>query len=103
MAEKVNYTPEMEEQLKELYLQLGNDGLEDIAAKMSKPLRSIRSKLVQMGAYQATPKAPASKVNGPSKKELLRDIDSHGFDTTGFDAATKDALLRLLHFVEEKH
>lgn len=101
MAEKVNYTQEMEEKLYALYQELGNEGLEDIAKQMQKPLRSIRSKLVQKGWYVASPKTEAKKLNGPSKKELLRDIEATGFDTTGFDPASKAALMRLLNKLTE--
>ena len=44
----------------------------------------------------ATPKQATKKVDGPSKKELLRDIEATGFDVAGFEGATKSALTRLL-------
>ena len=72
------------------------DGLEDIAETFGKTVRSIRSKLVREGVYVATPKGPAVKADGPSKKELLRELESKGFDTEGFEGATKIALSRLL-------
>ena len=59
---------------------------------------SVRSvpKLVKEGVYVATPKKATKKVDGPSKKELLRDIEATGFDVAGFEGATKSALTRLL-------
>lgn len=104
MAEKVNYSEEMEQQLLALYKELGNEGLEDIAEQMDKPVRSIRSKLVQKGWYVPSPKGSTKKATGPSKKELLRDIEAVGFDTTGLDPASKSALSRLLeHLTSDKH
>lgn len=94
-----NYTPEMVEQLLTMYEELGNDGIEQIAETLSKPVRSVRSKLVKEGVYVASPKT-VSKVNGPSKKELLRDIEALGFEVEGFEGATKVALSRLLGLVK---
>lgn len=99
MPQQNNYTTEMVEQLLALYEELGNEGLDKIAEKMNKPVRSIRSKLVREGVYQATPKSELNKLNGPSKKELLRELEALDFDVTGFEGATKVALSRLLHLV----
>ena len=95
----LNYTAEMLETLFSMYEELGNEGLEDIAEALDKPVRSIRSKLVREGIYVSSAKSPNNKLNGPSKKELLRDIESEGFDATGFEGATKTALARLLGIV----
>jgi hypothetical protein len=94
-----NYTPEILEKIIAMYEELGNDGLEDIALAFDKTTRSIRSKLVREGIYVAAPKGAASKADGPSKKELLRDIEAHGFATEGFEGATKVALSRLLGLI----
>lgn len=98
-AKNSNYTPEMLETLFSMYDELGNDGLDQIAEALDKPVRSIRSKLVREGVYVASAKAPNNKANGPSKKELLRDLESLGFDASGFEGATKTALSRLLGIV----
>lgn len=95
----VNYTPEMLDTLFSMYDELGNEGLEDIAEALDKPIRSIRSKLVREGVYIPSAKSPNNKINGPSKKELLRDIEAEGFDVSGFEGATKTALSRLLGIV----
>ena len=99
MAETVektpNYTSEMVETAVSMYEDLGNDGLDQIAEAIGKNVRSVRSKLVREGVYIATPKKVAKKVEGPSKKELLRSIESTGFDVAGFEGATKSALTRL--------
>jgi len=94
-----NYTPEMLEKITAMYEELGNDGLAEIALAFDKTPRSIRSKLVREGVYVASPKGAAAKAEGPSKKELLRDIEALGFETEGFEGATKIALSRLLGLV----
>ena len=91
-----NYTDEMVETAVQMYQELGNDGLDEIAEAIGKNVRSGRSKLVREGVYVATPKKATKKVDGPSKKELLRDIEATGFDVAGFEGATKSALTRLL-------
>ena len=91
-----NYTDEMVETAVQMYQELGNDGLDEIAEAIGKNVRSVRSKLVREGVYVATPKKATKKVDGPSKKELLRDIEATGFDVAGFEGATKSALTRLL-------
>jgi hypothetical protein len=98
MANKSNYTPEMVEALVARYKELGNDGLEQLAEEFNKPVRSIRSKLCNEKVYVASPKT-THKKEGPTKKELLRDLEAKNFDTTGFEAATKEALHRLLGIV----
>lgn len=95
----INYTPEILEKIVAMYAEVGNEGLEDIALAFDKPLRSIRSKLVREGVYVAAPKGAASKADGPSKKEILRDIEAHGFPVEGFEGATKIALSRLLGLI----
>ena len=94
-----NYTAEMDDTMIEMYNELGNDGLDQIAESMDKTVRSVRSKLVREGAYVASPKKSAAKQDGPSKKEILRDIEAQGFDVTGFEGATKYALTRLMGVV----
>ena len=103
MAEAVektpNYTDEMVDTAVSMYAELGNDGLDQIAEAIGKNIRSVRSKLVREGVYVATPKKTTRKIDGPSKKEILRSIEADGFDVTGFEGATKDALTRLLGVV----
>ena len=94
-----NYTPEMMDRMVAMYEDLGNDGIPEIAETLGKTVRSIRSKLVREGVYVASPKGASTKTEGPSKKELLREIEAKGFDTTGFEGATKIALSRLLGLV----
>jgi hypothetical protein len=94
-----NYTPEMLARMTAMYEDLGNEGIPEIAESLGKTVRSVRSKLVREGVYVASPKGVSNKTEGPSKKELLREIEAKGFDATGFEGATKVALSRLLGLV----
>lgn len=89
-----NYSAEMTATIIEQY-QAGVD-VEAIASSVEKSVRSVRSKLVREGVYVAKPKAKSTKVMGPTKKELLKDLEATGFDVSGFEGATKDAIERLI-------
>lgn len=93
-----NYTDMQVARMIEMYNELGNEGLDEIAHALSKSVRSVRSKLVREGVYVVAPAAPkAAKDTGPSKKELLNDLEAIvGFDVTGFNGATKPALKALI-------
>jgi hypothetical protein len=93
-ARVANYTPEMTALVVSEY----NAGVsvEDIAAKVVKSVRSIRSKLVREGVYVAKPKVVSRKVEGPTKKELLVELSTTGYDVSGLEGATKDAIARLM-------
>ena len=93
-ARKITYSPELTGQIVSAY-QAGT-AVEEIAETIGKSVRSVRSKLVREGVYVAKEKVATRKVEGPTKKELLIDIDATGFDTKGFEGATKEALTRLL-------
>ena len=100
MAKEPNYTEAQVETLKELYAQLGNDQLAQIAETLGKTERSVRAKLVREGLYVAPVKAAKAKDTGPSKKEILRDLEGAGFEPTGLEGATKEALSRILNLVQ---
>ena len=97
MAQKVNYTPEMTTQIVDAYSS--GMAITEIADRVGKSARSVRSKLVREGVYVAQPKKVTRKVEGPTKKEILRDLEGAGFDVKGFEGATKEALTRLLGMV----
>ena len=99
MAQKVNYTPEMTTQIVDAYSS--GMAITEIADRVGKSARSVRSKLVREGVYVAQPKKVTRKVEGPSKKEILRDLEGTGFDVKGFEGATKEALTRLLGMVSQ--
>lgn len=98
----VNYTSEMVDQIVSMYEQLGNEGLDEIAEAVGRPVRSVRSKLVREGIYVATPKAPkAAKVEGPTKKELLNELESLvAFDVNGLMGATKAAISSIIELAQ---
>ena len=72
--------------------------IEQIADAVGKSVRSVRSKLVREGVYVAKPKTSSKKVLGPTKKELLRELDGH-MDTKGLEGATKEAIERLIGII----
>jgi hypothetical protein len=103
--QKVNYTPEQAAELVEAYAKGKTDAdrveiLEQLSAKTGRPVKSIRAKLVSLGAYVKV--KPVSKVTGdkPETKETIvsgiaRLLDV-GPDTFGsLENATKKALCNL--------
>lgn len=101
---KVNYTEAMVEQMLAMYAELGNEGLDEIAATVGKPVRSVRSKLVREGVYVAAPEKPkAKKEEGPTKKELLNQLESLvSFDVSGLVGATKEAITHVIALAESQ-
>lgn len=96
MAAQPNYTEEQVTQLHDMYAEMGSEGLDAIAEAIGKTVRSVRAKLVRDGLYVAPTKASSLKANGPSKKDILREFETVGFDPTGLEGATKEALVRIL-------
>ena len=93
-ARVANYTPEMTALIVDQYEN--GTSIEDIAAQVVKSVRSVRSKLVREGVYVAKPKVVSRKVEGPTKKELLVELSTTGYDVSGLEGATKDAIARLM-------
>lgn len=97
---KPNYTEEQVAVIKDRYLAEGNAALDAIAEAVGKSKRSVISKLVREGVYEPSPKGVSTnKDEGPSKKDLLNSLDESGFSSKGFEGATKEALSRILEFV----
>ena len=98
VAKKVNYTDTDMSVLTNMYGELGNDGLDRIAATLNKTVRSVRAKLVREGLYVAPEKGAAkAKKEGPTKKELLIDLEKVApFPVDGFMGATKEAIGHLI-------
>jgi hypothetical protein len=94
-----NYTEAQVEQLHNLYAELGSANLDSIAEKLGKTVRSVRAKLVRDGLYCAPEKATTAKSTGASKKEILREFETTGFDPAGLEGATKEALVRVLNHI----
>jgi hypothetical protein len=100
----VNYTAEMVERMVSMYEQLGNEGLDEIAQTLGRPVRSVRSKLVREGVYVAAPvKAKAKREEGPTKKELLNELETLvSFDVNGLTGATKEAIAAVIALAQSQ-
>ena len=95
MAE--NYTTEQTQELIAAYQE--GSTVDDLAALFDKPVRSVRSKLVREGVYVAAPRTRAAKQDGPTKKELLRELEGMGLVVDGLEGATKEAIARIISVV----
>jgi len=96
-AKKVNYTEEDVTKLTSLYQELGNEGMDQIAETLGKSVRSVRAKLVREGIYIAPEKKASAKKDGPTKKELLVELEGIApFPVDGFMGATKEAIGHLI-------
>ena len=90
-----NYSAAQVAQIIDQY-QAGQD-IDMIADGIGKSVRSVRSKLVREGVYVAKPKTTSKKVLGPTKKELLKELESNfGYDVSGLEGATKEAISHLM-------
>ena len=99
MPAQPNYTAEMTALVVDQYTN--GVPIEDISQMVTRSVRSVRSKLVSAGVYVAATKAVVSpKPHGPTKKELLSQLEELApFPTDGFAGATKDAIKLLIqHF-----
>lgn len=96
-AKKVNYSEADIATLSNMYGELGNDGLDRIAETLGKSVRSVRAKLVREGLYVTPEKGVAAKKEGPTKKELLIELEKVApFPVDGFLGATKEAINHLI-------
>mgnify|MGYP003389098883 FL=1 len=100
MPAQPNYTAEMTALVVDQY-QNGTP-IEDISEMVTRSVRSVRSKLVREGVYVAAAKPTAAKRdNGPTKKELLIQLESSGWNVQGLEGATKDAIKALIAHFEQ--
>lgn len=103
-AKTPNYTDELTAEVVKRYQD--GESVESIAESIGKAARSVRSKLVREGVYVAPekPVKAAAKDEGPSKKELLRTLESlaPSFPIDGFVNATKEALTALIDHLESE-
>lgn len=100
---KQNYSEEMTAAIVQRYTS--GETVETIAESIGKAVRSVRSKLVREGVYVAAEKAPAAKrEEGPTKKELLRDLEALAphLPIEGFVNATKEAISALIDHLESE-
>ena len=91
-----NYTEEMVVAITSAYQ--AETPVQEIADMIGKSKRSVISKLVREGVYVATEKPTSTRDNGPTKKELLNQLE--GFDpqmpVNGLTGATKEAIAYLI-------
>ena len=100
MPKQVNYSVEMTDKIISEY-QSGIS-VDEIANAIGKSVRSVRSKLVREGVYIAQEKAKSNKPKEPTKKELLRVLESQvDFPVEGLLGATKESILDLIKFSEK--
>jgi hypothetical protein len=108
-----NYTPEQAQKLAQRYSELRGDNhdkadnasvLDTLATEFSKPVRSVRMKLVAMKVYKADDKTTAEpKSDGPSKKELVAELEAvTGLDLAGVEGASKAAITDLIEFAKAR-
>lgn len=102
MAATGNYTEEERQTILKMYEELGNEGLDQIAEKVNKSPHSIRAKLVREKVYKPVEKEPFKTKNGPSKKQLLRELEVFGVDPDGLEGATKKGLKAVVDFLKNK-
>jgi transposase-like protein len=97
---KVNYTDEQTAEIVKMYTE-GNS-VDEIAKATGRATRSVRAKLVREGVYQAPEKVVKAKVDGPGKKELLRDLAAiaPNLPIDGFVNATKEAITALIQHLQ---
>lgn len=97
-----NYNDDEVKILKEMYAELGNKGIDDIAKALDKSVPSVRSKLIREKVYVPEEKKPARK-NGPTKKELHAELRIlTGLEHNGLMGATKDAIKELITLFKAK-
>ena len=97
MAKKApNYTEEMVVAITSAYQ--GGTPVEEIADAIGKSKRSVISKLVREGVYVAAEKPVTNKVRGPSKKEMLNQLEKLDpqMPVNGLTGATKEAIEYLI-------
>lgn len=102
MAKQPNYTDEQVAEAVQMYGELGNEGLDAIAEKLEKSVASVRSKLVREGVYKASPKGAVKADRGPTKKEMLRELEQVStLDVKQFQGATKEGIAALIGLFQE--
>lgn len=97
MAERVTKAPNYSEELTAAIVQRykAGESVQSIAESIGKTVRSVIAKLVREGAYIAPEKpVKADKDEGPSKKEMLRELASldSAFPVDQIANATKEAI-----------
>lgn len=99
MKNQNRYTTEQTELITNLYKEKGNEGLSEIASIVDKSENSVRAKLVSEKVYISSDKKYVPKKSGPSKKEIIRNLENLGINPEGLEGATKPALSRVENFI----
>ena len=100
MPKIANYSVEMTDKIISQYQN--GISVDEIADAIGKSVRSVRSKLVREGVYIAQEKTKSNKPKEPTKKELLRVLESQvDFPVEGLLGATKESILDLIKFSEK--
>ena len=102
MVEAVTKTPNYTDEMTATVIEQYSSGvdLDAIAESVGKTVRSVRSKLVREGVYVAQPKQTAAKREGPTKKELLRELEGvigTDIEVSNFMGATKNGIQYLVN------
>jgi len=105
---KFKWTQDASQKAVSMYVEAdkSQNSLDDIARALSTEevqvsRRQVIAKLTSEKVYirpEPAPKAP--KDEGPTKAEIMARISATGFDTEGFEGATKPALTRLAVMLE---
>ncbi len=101
MSKTQNYTEEETQLAIGMYEKGGNESITNIAEKLNKSINSVRAKLVREKVYVAPDKPLKMRKNGPSKKEIIRELETLGLSPDGLDGATKIALNNIRTLIEE--
>lgn len=99
MAKTVNYTPEMESTIREMYTGLDNKTeVAAIATAIGKSPASVRAKISTMGIY--VKEAVEAKAASTNKQAIAEKIGAvaglKDFEVEGLSKATKGALEKVL-------
>ena len=95
------YSEQERETVLSMYDEIGNEGLKDIAEAVGKSINSVRAKLVKEKAYNAPEKKPNQRKNGPSKKEIIRELGELGLSPDGLEGTTKLGLNNIKKLIED--
>lgn len=95
MAKTVNYTPEMEAEMRAVYgaantTYLRNEAVNELAEKFGRKVQSVRQKLVRMGIYEKREYVSKTGEKPESKAAIVGEIaNAVGANVEAFDSLAK--------------